>query len=346
MKIDQKFALSVILLLTLIVTINCSPSLTPTAKNSPAGISTNKPIQVGVNSWPPSLYWEIAEEKGIFQANQIEVDLNYYDYLKSIRKLTQGELDANYLTLSDIITALTNPDAPDLVIVLLADASNGGDAIIVREGINSIADLKGKKIATEIGGTDHFLVLLGLKKAGISPQEIYWQNLDPRAGVAAFVEGQVDAIATYIPYTKEALKLSGSKVLFSSKQFPQAITDHLVVSRKLINQRPQDVQSLVNSWFDTLKFAHQNSDQAFTIMADYFGVSVEEFKLYNSEIKIFNHAENLKFFVTDSPLAYLPQAAEEFSKFLLSNGIIKHKPDLRQLFDDRFVRAYLSSLKN
>jgi len=344
MKFHQIWGWIAILLVSLIVTVNCSPSPIPTVTNSPGSISKS-PIRLGLSTWPPSLNWEIAQEEEIFKANQVEVDLKYYDYLQSVQKLTKGELDTNQQTLSDTIIALADPAAPDLVIVLSTDASNGGDAIVVRPGINSIADLKGKKIATEEGGIDHFLLLLGLKKAGMNPKDIKLQNLDSRASVAAFVEEQVDGIGTYIPYTKEALKRPGSKVLFSSRDFPQAIPTHLVVNRKLINERPLDVQALVKTWFDTLNFIRQNPEKSYKAMADYFGVSVGEFKSYNSEVNFFSLAENLKSFMPGSDLKSLPYAAEEFSNFLLANRIIKKRPDLTQLFDDRFVKAYADSLR-
>ena len=344
MKIRQLCGWIAILLVSLLVTINCNPSLKPIYTNSPNISSSKTPIRLAFTPWPPSLNWQIAEEEKIFQANQIEVNLNYYDYLQSVQKLTAGEIDANQQTLSDTIIGLAEPASPDLVIILSTDLSYGGDAIIVRSGIKSLADLKGKKIATERGGIDHFLLLLGLKKAGINPKDIQLINLDQRASVASFIEGQVDAVGVYIPYSKEALKRPGSRVLFSSRDFPQAIPSHLVVHRKIIDERPEDVQALVKSWFDTLKVVRQDPEKSYKSMANYIGVSVGEFKSYNSEIKILSLADNLKSFSLSGNGGFLPVVAEEMSKFLLANGIIKTRPDLSRLFDDSFVKAYVNSV--
>ncbi|MBA4449174.1 ABC transporter substrate-binding protein, partial [Cylindrospermopsis raciborskii CS-506_D] len=154
------------------------------------------------------------------------------------------------------------------------------DKIIVREGINTIADLKGKKVAVEEGTVDHFLLLLGMKKAGLTSNDIILQPLETGAASAAFVAGQVDAVGVFAPFTTKALERPGSKELFSSRDFPGAIPDHLVVTRQLIKERPQDVQALVNTWFETLDYIKANPEKSNEIMAKRAGVTVDEYKKY------------------------------------------------------------------
>ncbi|MBA4444957.1 ABC transporter substrate-binding protein, partial [Cylindrospermopsis raciborskii CS-506_C] len=149
--------------------------------------------------------------------------------------------------------------------------------IIVREGINTIADLKGKKVAVEEGTVDHFLLLLGMKKAGLTSNDIILQPLETGAASAAFVAGQVDAVGVFAPFTTKALERPGSKELFSSRDFPGAIPDHLVVTRQLIKERPQDVQALVNTWFETLDYIKANPEKSNEIMAKRAGVTVDEY---------------------------------------------------------------------
>lgn len=93
-----------------------------------------------------------------------------------------GQLDANTQTLNDTISSVAA--GSDQVIVLVNDNSTGNDKIIVREGINTIADLKGKKVAAEEGTVDHFLLLLGLKKAGLTQADIQFQPLETGAAAA------------------------------------------------------------------------------------------------------------------------------------------------------------------
>ncbi|MBF2004933.1 MAG: ABC transporter substrate-binding protein [Chlorogloeopsis fritschii C42_A2020_084] len=339
MRIRNLLSLFTVFLLSFIIAVSCTPSpQTSTSNNSTA-------IPLGFSAWPGWFPWQVAQEQKLFAANKVNVDLKWFDgYLDSINALRAGQLNANTQTLNDTISSVAA--GSDQVIVLVNDNSTGNDKIIVREGINSIADLKGKKVAAEEGTVDHFLLLLGLKKAGLTQADIQFQPLETGAAAAAFVAGQVDAVGVFAPFTTRALSRPGSKELFSSKDFPGAIPDHLVVTRQLINERPQDVQSLVNTWFATLDFMKANPEKAYEIMAKRAGVSVAEYKDYDAGTKIFSLQENLQAFSPGKDMKSLSYAAGEISKFLVETGLIKQAPNLNQIFDDRFVKAYAAKQKS
>jgi NitT/TauT family transport system substrate-binding protein len=300
---------------------------------------------MGFSIWPGWLPWQVAQEKKLFEANKVNVSLKWFDgYLDSINALTAGQLDANTQTLNDTISSVAA--GADQVIVLVNDNSTGNDKIIAKEGINTIADLKGKTVAVEEGTVDHFLLLLGLKKAGLTQADIKLQPLETGSAAAAFVAGQVDAVGVFAPFTNKALERAGSKELFSSKDFPGSIPDHLVVTRKLIKERPQDVQNLVNTWFASLDYIKDNQEKAYEIMAKRAGVTIDEYKKYASGTKIFSLEDNLKAFSAGNNISSLPFAAKEISKFLLEANLAKQTPELSQLFDEQFIKAYAAKQKS
>lgn len=342
MKFRTLVSLSAVFLFSLFVTVSCTAQ-----QNSPSSTgssSTTAPIQMGFSAWPGWIPWQVAQEEKLFAANKVQVDLKWFDgYLDSINALTAGQLNANTQTLNDTISSVAA--GADQVIVLVNDNSTGNDKIIVREGINNIADLKGKKVAAEEGTVDHFLLLQGLRKAGLTQADIDFQPLETGAAAAAFASGQVDAVGVFAPFTTQALKRVGSKELFSSKDFPGAIPDHLVVSRQMIEQRSPDVQALVNTWFATLDFIAANPEKAYQTMAKRAGVSVEEYKQYNAGTKIFTIEDNLKAFSPGKDMTSLSFAASEISNFLVGAKLAKQSPDLSKMFDDRFVKAYAAAQK-
>lgn len=346
MKLRSLLSYCVLFCLTLSLAVGCNnPAANINATTDTQAVSSAaNVVRLGFSAWPGWFPWQVAQEQGIFEANNAAVDLKWFDgYLESISTLTAEQIDANSQTLGDTVSSLSS--GADQVVVLVNDNSTGNDKVIVAEGINSVADLKGKKVAVEEGTVDHFLLLLGLEKAGLSPQDIQLVPLETGKAAAAFVAEQVDAAAVFAPFTTQALKRPGSKELFSSKEFPGAISDHLVFTRKFVDEHPDQVQAVVNSWFATLDYIKANQDQSYDIMAKRAGVSIEEYKEYADGTKIFTLEENLKAFQPGGDMASLNYAAEEMGQFLVDVGLTQQKPDITRLFDDRFVKAYAERVK-
>ena len=324
----------------LTTTVSCGNPGTKSSDAPPA----KSDIKVGFSAWPGWFPWQVSQDKKIFEANKVAVDLKWFDgYVESITTLAAGQIDANSQTLGDTISSVAG--GADQVVVLVNDNSTGNDKIIVRSGINSIADLKGKKVAAEEGTVDHFLLIQGLKKEGLTAKDIQFVPLETGKAAAAFVAGQVDAVAVFAPFTTQALKLKGSKELFSSKDFPGSISDHLVVSRKFLEAHPDKVQAMVDSWFATLDAIKADPEASIAIMSKRAGVTPAEYKEYADGTKIFTIEENLKAFQPGTDMNSLPYAAEKMAAFLTEIGMAKTKPDLSKLFDDRFVKAYAAKQK-
>jgi NitT/TauT family transport system substrate-binding protein len=297
------------------------------------------PIQIGFSAWPGWIPWQIAQEKGLFEKNAVPAKMVWFTgYLDSINAVAGGKLDGNTQTLNDTLSSVAA--GADLVIVLVNDNSTGNDQIIVRDGIKSIKDLKGKKVAAELGTVDHYLLLLGLAKEGMTQKDIIFQPLETGAAAAAFAAGKLDAVGVFAPFTTTALKLKGSKALFTSKDFPGAIPDHLVVTRKMVTERPEDVQKLVNTWFDTMDFIKANPDESLKIMAKRAGVTPEEYKAYDKGTTLFTIQQNLEAFTPGKTSKNLDFVAGNISEFLVKAGLAKQKPKLDGLLDDQFVKAY------
>lgn len=341
MKLRSLLTNVALFLIGLTITASCTNpatyiTTTTEAASSSAGANA---ADLGYSAWPGWFPWQVAQEQKIFEAKKAAVALKWFDgYLESINTLSAQQIDANSQTLNDTLSAVSG--GADQVVVLVNDNSTGNDKIIVREGINTVADLKGKKVAAEEGAVDHFLLLLGLKKAGLKPEDIQFVPLETGQAAAAFVAGKVDAVAVFAPFTTQALKRSGSKELFSSKDFPGAIPDHLVFTRRFIEERPEQVQAMVDAWFATLDYVKANPDKATEIMARRAGVSVDEYKEYAKGTKIFTIEENLKAFQPGNDMSSLMFAAGEMTSFLEEVGLAKQKPDISKLLDDRFVKAY------
>ncbi|MDQ1375239.1 MAG: NitT/TauT family transport system substrate-binding protein [Actinomycetota bacterium] len=328
-------ALVVVLALVAAACGKDKPATTGTGASTKTSGNT---IKLGFSAWPGWFPWQVADEKGFFAKAGLKVDLTWFEgYLDSLNALAGGKLDANTQTLNDTISSVAG--GSEQVIVLVNDNSTGNDQIIVGPDVKTIADLKGKKVAAEQGTVDHYLLLLGLQKAGLTPSDVSFQPLETGAAAAAFASGRLDGVGVFAPFTTSALKRSGSHALFTSADFPGAIPDHLVVSKSLVDKRPADVQKLVNVWYETLSWIKSNHDEAVKIMAKRAGVSVADYESYDKGTTIFTLQQNLDAFAPGSDISHLDFAAKKISDFLLSVKLVDKAPDLTGMLDDTFVKA-------
>ena len=308
-----------------------------TSKSSPA----TKKITIGFSAWPGWCPWQVAEDQKLFTKNGVEVELKYFDgdtaYTDSLTALASGAIDANAQTLNDTIASVSG--GAKQTVVLVNDNSTGNDKIIARDGINSIADLKGKTIAVEQYTVDHYLLLLALEQAGLTEKDIVLKPLGTANAAAAFKSGAVDAVGAFAPFTSTALERAGSKAIATSAEFPGAIPDHLVFNSDVVKNRPADVQAIVNTWFDILKFNKSNKDDALKIAAKRCGNTPEEYQGYDSGTTIFTLQQNLDAFTPGTTPAHLNFQAGKIADFIVNTGLVKTRPSLDGLLDDRFVRA-------
>lgn len=331
-------------LCSLVVAVGCGPAAdtgsTPDAEPAAIEAPSGEPIVLGYSSWAGWWPWAIAEKEGLFAANGANVEMKWFDgYLESMTAFAAGELDGNCQTLNDTISFVADSENGQ-VVVLVNDNSAGNDKIIVTEDINSLEDLKGKTVALEEGLVDDFLLTLALEEQGLSREDVDIKNLETGAAAAAFASGQADAVGAFPPFWKTALEREGSKELISSAEFPGAIPDLLVMSQKVIDEQPEQVQAIVNTWFDVLAFMAENPDEADAIMAERAGVTVEEFQDFKEGTRMFTIDDNLEAFSEGEGMKYMPYAAPVMTDFMVKVGFIPEGPDLSTLFDDRFVKAY------
>lgn len=299
-------------------------------------------ITIGYSAWPGWFPLKVAEEKGFFAEAGVDVKLRYFtDYVSSIDAFTAGQIDGNTQTLNDTMAGVAAGQKASIVVN--TDFSAGNDAIIVDQSINSIEDLKGKTVAAEAGVVDHFLLLQGLESKGLSEKDISFRGVLTDAAAAGFAGGQFDAVGVFAPFTTEALKRPGSKVLFSSSDFPGSISDHIVVSSDLVAERPDDVQKIVDAWYATLAYIEANPEEATAIMADQAGVTPGDYATYAKGTRILDAPGALAAFADSDASTSLPNTARKINPFLVSSGLTREEADLTGLFDDTFTGAYIDA---
>jgi NitT/TauT family transport system substrate-binding protein len=296
-------------------------------------------VTIGYSAWPGWFPLAVAEKAGIFKKDGLDVNLKYFaDYISSLDAMVAGKLDANTQTLNDTMAAVAGGSKQ--AIIAVNDNSAGNDAIICDASVKSIADLKGKTIAAEEGVVDHFLLLQGLATEGLTQDDIDFRGVLTADAASSFAGGQFDCVGVFAPFTLDALKRSGSHVVFSSKEFPGIIPDHIVVSQSMVAKKPKIAQKLVNAWYDTLAYIQANPDKALKIMADKAELSTKDYQDLASGTKIFTVDEAIEAFQAGDTSTSLQHTAELINPFLVESGLTKKQASLKDLFQPQFTEAY------
>ena len=115
-------------------------------------------------------------------------------------------------------------------------------------GVNTIADLKGKKVATPFVSTSHFQLLYALQKAGLKATDVQILNMRPPEIAAAWGRGDIDATFIWDPVLSNVKKTG--KVLMTSGDICKkgACTfDGLIVTKKFARENPEFMVALVKA---------------------------------------------------------------------------------------------------
>jgi len=160
------------------------------------------------------------------------------------------KVDLLWATIDAFTTEVSGLQQYNPKVVFQADWSRGGDAVVVRRGINTVADLKGKTVAFAEMTPSHTFLLWLLEAGNLKPNDIQ-AKIVPSAIDAAdlFKKGQVDAAVVWSPDDEDCVaKVPGSKILQNTKNASHIIADIFIAKQSFLDANRQDVRNLVEGW--------------------------------------------------------------------------------------------------
>jgi taurine transport system substrate-binding protein len=165
-----------------------------------------------------------------------------------IRAMASGDVAIGEVGSTGVATAISQ--GMDVELFWILEDIAAAEALVARNGsgVNTIADLKGKKVGTPFVSTSHFQLLYALQKAGLKPNDVQILNMRPPEIAAAWGRGDLDATFIWDPVLSTVKK--NGKVLTTSGDICKegACTfDGLVVSRKFATENAAFMVALVKA---------------------------------------------------------------------------------------------------
>lgn len=196
-----------------------------------------EPIKIGINDWPPCELWYIAEEQGYFEDTQVEV-IRFSTWRDSLVAFYLGETDI--VSSSYFNTLYYDKKGEGARMILTVDTIEGGDGLVVKNYIENMQDLKGKKIAVELGTDEHFLLYKALKKIGLSGDEVIIIPATSKEGMEKFIFGEVDACFTYEPFMSRAATEGDGRITLTTADLPNYMIDVLLARNEVLEKRKKE----------------------------------------------------------------------------------------------------------
>jgi NitT/TauT family transport system substrate-binding protein len=291
-------------------------------------------VAIAISGWTGFAPLTLAKEAGLFKRHGLDVTIKKIPQKDRHLAIASGDVQCAATTVETWIVWNANGVATTQIFQM--DKSYGADGMVVKHGIEKIADLKGKRVAASAPGTaPYFMLAWILKKNGLSIKDVKVVNLEPQAAANAFVAGstEIDAAMTYEPYLSAVrAKPAAGKIIATTLDYPM-VMDTFGCTPRFLTENPEAAKALADAYFDALEMIKADPKKSFQIMGADVKQSAEAFENSQKYLRWQDRAANQKFFAGEHA-AFSKEAAD----LLLEAGIIKQVPDLSKLADTRFIK--------
>lgn len=277
----------------------------------------------------------VALENGYFEENGLEVEAiessNPNDIVTGI---VANEVDfAVALAYSILLPAsIQYPDEFKFFSSSEETMNHFTSSIITKKDspINSVEDLKGKKIGVYSGLVQKIFLKAMLHGMGINPDDISIVEISPRLQIQGLLSDQYDALSSTEPTTNIAILQDHAKAVVENPRvkyilcpFPSTAT---TISTDLINDHPSTTESIIKSLEMAIDFINQYPEQARKILPKYTPIPEAARDRILDSLKLFHYCK----LGNENRLN-----VQRFADFLFDEGLLKKKiEDVNTFFGD------------
>ena len=291
-------------------------------------------VAIGISGWTGFAPLTLAKEAGLYKKHGLDVSIRKIPQKDRHLAIASGDIQCAATTVETWIVWNANGVATTQIFQL--DKSFGADGMVVKAGINSIKDLKGKTVAASAPGTaPYFTLAWMLRENGLSVKDVKVVNLEPQAAANAMIAGTagIDAAMTYEPFLSAVrAKPEAGRILATTLDYPM-IMDTFGCTPKFLAENPRAAKALADAYFDAVAMIKAEPKRSFEIMGADVKQTGEQFEASQKFLRWQDREANAKFFAGEHA-AFSRKAAE----ILLEAGIIRALPDMSKLADTRFLK--------
>ena len=213
----------------------------------------------------------VAHEGGFYRKQGLDVELiEFKSGTDLIKAIVGGQIDSGVLGFTNAVAWASK--GADLKVV--GGAQHGYHAIVARDdsGINTVADLKGKTLASQAEGSTADTVLKGvvLKQAGLRPEDVNIMGVSPQVAVQALLGKRVDAAFLFEPQASIAQLIAPVKQIYEIGEvwpFPCMV---VITSGDTLKKRKDAVWKSLDAQREAIDLLQKRPAEASKLIAGYF----------------------------------------------------------------------------
>jgi NitT/TauT family transport system substrate-binding protein len=251
---------------------------------------------------------------------------------ESIDALREGRTDAAMLTLDEVIALQTQ--GIDLRVVLVMDVSKGADALVARKEIQTLTQLRGRRIGLEPSTLGELMLSMVLDRAGLKRTEVKPVLIDYEQQEAAYAANTIDALITYEPVVGRLIS-KGANKLISTRDLPESIFDVLAVRADVTNRSDDALGAAIRGHFWALEQLRRNPWDTAYRMVPHAGVSAEELMDSFRGLELPDLVANRRYLGQND--GGIKKIVAKLSAIMMASGAIKTAADADKLFSDAYL---------
>src|SRR5437867_6864513 len=184
------------------------------------------------------------------------------------------------------------------------DWSNGGDGIVVREAIKTVAGLRGRKLAMAQNSPSHYFAVNMLSAGGVQPSEVNMFFTDDAFQAAAAFNAQKDlaGAVSWAPDIYNLEQVKGNRMLVNTSTANKLIADVWFARADFAKDYPGHCEALVRGIFDAMEDLKDEAkkNRCAELMAQGYNIPASETRKMFGDAHNTNWAENFQFFLNQN----------------------------------------------
>jgi len=184
------------------------------------------------------------------------------------------------------------------------DWSNGGDGIVVRDTVKTMADLRGKTVVLAQNSPSHFFILNALINAGVQPAEVQFKfTQDAFQAAAAFnADKRLAGVVSWAPDIYNLEKVKGNHMLVTTSTANKLIADVWFARADFAKDNPEIMEGITRGIFDAMVDlkAQDAKQKVAKLMAAGYSIPESDALGMLGDAHSTNYAENRDFFLNQN----------------------------------------------